>query len=101
MTRLLAACDRRTRMGRRDFAMVTLMVRLGLRPGEVRSLSLDDIDWCAGELVIRGKGNRIERMPLPADAGEAVAGYLRRGRPPGIAPARCSSGSAPRTSRCR
>ena len=84
MTRLLAACDRRTRMGRRDFAMVTLMVRLGLRPGEVRSLSLDDIDWCAGELVIRGKGNRIERMPLPADAGEAVAGYLRRGRPPGI-----------------
>ena len=84
MTRLLAACDRRTRMGRRDFAMVTLMVRLALRPGEVRSLSLDDIDWCAGELVIRGKGNRIERMPLPADAGEAVAGYLRRGRPPGI-----------------
>jgi integrase/recombinase XerD len=84
MTRLMAACDRRTRVGRRDFAMVTLMARLGLRPGEVRSLSLDDIDWRAGELVIRGKGDRIERMPLPADAGEAVAGYLRRGRPPGI-----------------
>jgi integrase/recombinase XerD len=81
--RLSGACDRRTRVGRRDFAMVTLMVRLGLRPGEVRSLSLDDIDWRAGELVIRGKGNRVERMPLPVDVGEAVAGYLRRGRPRG------------------
>lgn len=79
--RLLAACDRRTRTGRRDFAMLTLLVRLGLRAGEVRTLSLEDIDWRAGELVVRGKGNRIERLPLPSDVGQAVAAYLRRGRP--------------------
>lgn len=79
--RLLAACDRRTWTGRRDFAMLMLLVRLGLRAGEVRSLSLEDIDWRAGELVVRGKGNRIERLPLPADVGQAVAAYLRRGRP--------------------
>ena len=69
--RLLAACDRRTRIGRRDFAMLTLLVRLGLRAGEVRTLSLEDIDWRAGELVVRGKGNRIERLPLPSDVGQA------------------------------
>ncbi len=79
--RLLAACDRRTGSGRRDFAMLVLLVRLGLRAGEVRGLCLDDIDWRAGELVVRGKGSRAERLPLPADVGEAVAGYLRRGRP--------------------
>lgn len=79
--RLLAACDRRTRSGRRDFAMLMLLVRLGLRAGEVRALNLEDIDWRAGELVVRGKGHRIERLPLPAEVGQAVAAYLRRGRP--------------------
>ena len=79
--RLLAACDRRTRTGRRDFAMLMLLVRLGLRAGEVRTLSLEDIDWRAGELVVRGKGNRIERLPLPSEVGQAVAAYLRHGRP--------------------
>jgi site-specific recombinase XerD len=79
--RLLGAFDRRTTAGRRDFAMALLMVRLGLRAGEVRQLRLDDVDWRAGELVLRGKGPRIERLPLPADVGEAIAGYLRRGRP--------------------
>lgn len=79
--RLLAACDRRTRTGQRDFAMLMLLVRLGLRAGEVRTLNLDDLDWRAGELIVRGKGNRIERLPLPPDAGEAVAAYLRHGRP--------------------
>ena len=79
--RLLATCDRRTRTGRRDFAMLMLLVRLGLRAGEVRSLNLEDIDWRAGELVVRGKGNRVERLPLPIDVGQAVAAYLRRGRP--------------------
>ncbi len=78
---LLAACDRRTRTGRRDFAMLMLLVRLGLRAGEVCTLRLDDLDWRAGELIVRGKGNRIERLPLPPDVGEAVAAYLRRGRP--------------------
>ena len=79
--RLLAAFDRRTRSGRRDYAMAMLLVRLGLRAGEVTALTLDDIDWRAGEVLIRGKGPRVERLPLPADVGEAVAGYLRRGRP--------------------
>lgn len=79
--RLLGAFDRRTTAGRRDFAMTLMMVRLGLRAGEVRCLGLDDIDWRAGELVIRGKGPRVERLPLPTDVGEAVAAYLRRGRP--------------------
>lgn len=79
--RLLASCDRRTAVGRRDFAIITLLVRLGLRRGEVARLELGDIDWRAAEIVIRGKGDRQERLPLPADVGEAVAGYLRRGRP--------------------
>lgn len=79
--RLLASCDRRTRNGRRDFAILTTLVRLGLRAGEVAQLALDDIDWRAGEVVVRGKANCIERLPLPADVGEAVAAYLRGGRP--------------------
>jgi site-specific recombinase XerD len=61
--------------------MLMLLVRLGLRAGEVRSLNLEDIDWRAGELVVRGKGNRIECLPLPADVGQAVAAYLQRSRP--------------------
>jgi integrase len=78
---LLASCDRRTTYGRRDFAVLMLLVRLGLRAGEVTSLRLEDVDWRAGELLIRGKGPRLDRLPLPADVGEAVAGWLRRGRP--------------------
>jgi integrase/recombinase XerD len=77
---LLASCDRRRARGRRDFAIVTTLVRLGLRSGEVAALELDDIDWRAGEIVVHGKGNRAERLPLPVDVGEAIAGYLRRGR---------------------
>jgi len=79
--RLLASCDRRTAAGRRDFAILTLLTRLALRRGEVARLELRDLDWRAGEIVIRGKGDRQERLPQPADVGEAVAGYLRRGRP--------------------
>jgi len=78
---LLGSCDRRTRNGRRDFAILTTLVRLGLRAGEIASLRLEDIDWRAGEIVVHGKGNRDERLPLPADVGEAVAAYLRRARP--------------------
>ena len=77
---LLKSCDRRTTYGRRDFAVLMLLVRLGLRSGEVASLRLEDIDWRAGELLIRGKGPKLERLPLPADVGEAVAGWLNRGR---------------------
>lgn len=79
--RLLASCDRRTRCGRRDFAILTLLARLGLRVGEVAALQLDDIDWHVGEIVIHGKGQCADRLPLPTDVGEALAAYLRRGRP--------------------
>jgi site-specific recombinase XerD len=79
--RLLASCDRRTKTGRRDFAILTLLVRLGLRAGEVAALQLEDVDWRSGEIVIRGKANRSERLPLPVDVGQTLAGYLRCGRP--------------------
>jgi integrase/recombinase XerD len=78
---LVDSCDQRTPVGRRDFAMLTLLARMGLRAGEVAALTLEDIDWRAGEITVRGKGTRCERLPLPADAGEAIAGYLRDGRP--------------------
>lgn len=78
---LLGSCDRRRTLGRRDYALIILLLRLGLRRGEVVRLTLDDIDWRAGELVVHGKGGREDRLPLPADVGEAIAAYLRRGRP--------------------
>lgn len=78
---LIGSCDRRTRTGRRDVAIVLLLARLGLRSGEVARLGLDDIDWHAGELRVVGKGNRCECLPLPVDVGEAITAYLRRGRP--------------------
>jgi site-specific recombinase XerD len=78
---LLASCDRRTAIGRRDFALIVILLRLGLRRAEVAGLRLGDIDWRAGELVVVGKGGRLDRLPLPADVGEAIAAYLTRGRP--------------------
>jgi site-specific recombinase XerD len=78
---MLASCDRSRPVGWRDYAILTLLARLGLRAGEVAALRLDDIDWRAGTVVIRGKGGRIDQLPLPPDAGEAVADYLRHGRP--------------------
>ncbi|MGO9190797.1 MAG: tyrosine-type recombinase/integrase [Streptosporangiaceae bacterium] len=78
---LLASCDGGTAAGRRDLAMLTLLARMGLRAGEVAGLRLDDIDWRLGEITIAGKGNRRDKLPLPADAGEAVAVYLQHGRP--------------------
>jgi site-specific recombinase XerD len=79
---LLASCDRRTLVGRRDFAILTVLARLGLRAGEVAGLQLDDVDWHHGELVVRGKGGRHDRLPLPVDVGEALVAYLHQGRPP-------------------
>ena len=81
VARLLKSCDRRTVFGRRDFAVLMLLVRLGLRSGEVAGLRLHDIDWRRGELLVRGKGGKEERLPLPVDVGDAVAGWLGRGRP--------------------
>src|SRR5271166_3115348 len=79
--RLLASCDSSTRNGCRDFAVLTMLVRLGLRAAEVAKLALDDIDWRAGEIVVSGKANCTERLPLPGDVGEAVAAFLHSGRP--------------------
>ena len=78
---LLEGCEQSTAVGRRDFAILTILVRLGLRAGEVARLRLDDVDWRAGELLVRGKGNRVEKLPVPCDVGEAMTGYLRQARP--------------------
>jgi site-specific recombinase XerD len=78
---LLSSCDCSTATGRRDFAVLTVLSRLGLRVGEVASLVLEDLDWHHGELLVRGKGGRQDRLPLPADVGEAVVAYLVDGRP--------------------
>jgi integrase/recombinase XerD len=81
VVRLLGSCDWATAVGRRDFAVLMLLSRLGLRIGEVAALRLEDLDWRAGELVISGKGSRQERLPLPVDVGEAIVEWLRDGRP--------------------
>jgi integrase/recombinase XerD len=78
---LLASCDRRRLVGRRDYAIVLVLVRLGLRVSEVAGLGLDDLDWRAGGMLVHGKGGRRDRLPLPVDVGEALVDYLRY-RPP-------------------
>ena len=78
---VLASCDRDTAGGRRDYAILMLLARLGLRAGEVSRIELDDVGWRAGELVVRGKGSRVEVLPLPADVGQALADYVQHGRP--------------------
>jgi len=83
--RLLGSCDRGRPAGRRDFAILTVLARLGLRAGEVAALRLGDIDWRAGELAVHGKAGRQDRLPLTQEAGEAIAGWLQDGRP------RCAS----------
>lgn len=78
---LLASCDRTTTSGRRDYAILILLARLGLRSGEIAALTLGDIDWRRGEITVRGKARRTDRLPLPVDVGEALVDYLRDGRP--------------------
>jgi site-specific recombinase XerD len=80
--RLLDSCDRSSAVGIRNFAIMTLVARLGLRSIEVARLELRDVDWRAGELVVRGKGRRHDRLPLPVDVGEALVAYLSGGRCP-------------------
>jgi site-specific recombinase XerD len=77
----LCSCDRRRKVGKRDYAILLLLARLGLRGGEVVNLSLDDINWRAGELLIRGKGPRVDKLPLLQDVGRALVDYLQKGRP--------------------
>lgn len=79
--RILQSCDRRRTTGKRDYAILLLLARLGLRVGEVAYLILDDIDWRTGELLIRGKGAQVDKLPLPQDVGEALVDYLQNGRP--------------------
>ncbi|MCW4466752.1 site-specific integrase [Glutamicibacter sp. MNS18] len=83
---LLDACDRNTLVGKRDYAMIILLARLGLRAGEVAGLRLEDIDWHHGEFMVRGKGSKDERLPLSEEVGAAMADYLLNARPavPGL-----------------
>jgi len=82
---LLEKCNQDSPTGQRDFAILLLLARLGLRAGEVVHMTLDDIDWEAGELVVRGKGGRQDRLPIPEDVGKALAQYIHKVRP------RCAS----------
>jgi site-specific recombinase XerD len=77
----LDGCDQATAMGRRDYAILLMLTKLGLRANEVATLALDDIDWRSGEMLVRAKGRQRARMPLPPDVGAAVVAYLRDGRP--------------------
>jgi integrase/recombinase XerD len=77
VARLLDGCDRGTAVGRRDYAIIVLLARLGLRACEVAALRLDDIDWRTSELMIRGKGAQTDRLPLPNEVGAALVEYLR------------------------
>jgi site-specific recombinase XerD len=81
VNRLLASCDQTSSVGLRDFAILTVLVRLGLRCGELAALKLSDVDWRQGELVIHGKAGRQERLPLPVDVGRAIVSWLQNGRP--------------------
>ena len=77
---VLAAVRTNPKHGRRDYAMMLLLARLGLRAPEVIAIQLGDIDWRAGELLVRGKGKRHDRVPIPPDVGEALTAYIRHDR---------------------
>jgi len=83
--RILDACDQKTPMGKRNYAVLLLLARLGLRAGEITNMELEDISWEAGEIMIKGKSKREHKLPLPDEVGKAIAAYIRYGRP------RCSS----------
>lgn len=78
---LLHCVDQKTPEGRRNYAILQLLARLGLRAAEVAALTLNDLDWDAGEIIVRGKSGRCDRLPLPDEVGQALANYLRDGRP--------------------
>jgi len=79
---LLQNCDQSTAIGKRDYAILLLLARVGLRAGEIVAMTLDDINWEAGVVTIRGKGSRRDQLPIPQDVGKALATYLRHGRLP-------------------
>ena len=78
---VLGSCDRQSARGRRDYAILMLLARAGLRAAEVAGIRLCDIDWRQGVLTVRGKGSALDGLPLPADVGAAMADYVRHGRP--------------------
>jgi integrase/recombinase XerD len=98
--RILKGCDRATAVGRRDYAILMLLSRLGLRACEIAALTLDDIDWRAGELTIHGKGGQTDRLSLPRDVGQALVASLRDPRRDGEC-RRCSCARSPLMERCR
>jgi integrase/recombinase XerD len=77
---VLNSVDRKTAMGRRDYAILLILARLGLRAGEIKALTLEDLDWQEGLITVRGKAGRFSQLPLPRDVGAAIADYLRHGR---------------------
>jgi site-specific recombinase XerD len=79
--RILESCDRSTGTGKRNYAILLLLSRLGLRAGEIVHMELDDILWETGELIVRGKSSREEKLPLPHDVGQAIVTYLQDVRP--------------------
>lgn len=79
---VLASVRRNPQQGARDYAMLLLMARLGLRAAEIVAIQLEDIDWRAGELMVRGKGQLHDRLPVTPEIGEALSRYLREGRGP-------------------
>ena len=79
--KVLDGCDRTSVIGRRDYAILMMLARLGLRANEVATLTLDDIDWRSGEMRLHSKGRQRARMPIPPDVGAAVVAYLRDARP--------------------
>jgi integrase/recombinase XerD len=85
--RVLASIDRKTALGRRDYAILLTLARLGLRASEIRMLTLEDLEWQEGLITVRGKAGRYSQLPMPADVGAAIADYLRNGRP--TATSRC------------
>src|SRR5215472_11345909 len=77
---VLNSVKRKTAIGRRDYAILLILARLGLRAGEIRTLTLEDLDWKEGLMTVRGKAGRFSQLPLPRDVGAAIADYLRHGR---------------------
>jgi integrase/recombinase XerD len=81
---VLASCNRKTVVGRRDYAILLLLARLGLRASEVATLHLEDLDWQNGLITVRGKGGHYSQLPLPVDVGKGIVNYLRSARPKAI-----------------
>jgi site-specific recombinase XerD len=79
--KVLDSCDRASATGRRDYAILMMLAKLGLRANEVATITLDDIDWRSGEICVRTKGRQRARMPIPPDVGAAIVAYLRHARP--------------------